>query len=251
MKKNLLSIILVGLLCFPIFLMAGGSVHAVSNEENQADYFFEETKKGFILRCEQIEDDKVVYYDETHENNVTYTKKYIKDNDELLLLEEFTTTINSEENGSIAAIIYNVSDNTSSTYIVSEEEDFSKPNQDFIQLLSQKRHPLASDYVLRTRKSGHLGFSSLSKAAIIGVISTLITGGNVKAGALAAVATFVLNGGYRHLYYSREHYIAYGSKAGRPLWKRIVRLYYDKNRTNQLPGTKGTIYIDSDILTRR
>jgi len=236
-KNKILSI----LLAFTI-LLTNFSLTAYAIDDNyNTSYFFEETNNGFILRYEQVEDNKIVYYDEEVKGNVLNTKKYNKDDGELKFLEEFNTIIEQKDNGTIIATTQNITKNTVETLVIGTEDESN------IQLRSRTYHPFHSDYYLSHASTGHLGLSNLTMAGITFAVGNFITGGSLVMGTLAGIVTGVMAGGWSNLYYRTETYAPEGTGPGRPLWKKIVKYYYDVNRTNQAGST---LYYDADILTK-
>lgn len=109
-------------------------------------------------------------------------------------------------------------------------------------------HPHDRTYRLKHSSTGHLGMQRLTKAAIAGVIGSVLTGGNIVRGSISAIATFVYNGGYSNLYYRQEtYYPTYNTGKGKPTWRKMTRYFYDKNRTKQCGDT---IYTQSTILLK-
>lgn len=244
-KNRILSLLLTLALLLTSFSLTVYADTDIDDNHND-NYVFTETDNGFILEYEQLEDNEVIYYVEEAKDNLINTKKYIKDNGELEFLEEINTTIEYEDDGSIIATIENIQKNTTETQVIGSVSIKSESN--IVTSSSSKEwHPLHSDYYRVTRITGHLGIANLTKAAAIGAVVGVVSGGSIVSGSAASVVTFVMNGGWSNLYYEDTTYYPYGNGPGRPLWKAIVKHYYDRNRTNQAGDT---LYYDADILTK-
>lgn len=233
------------LLAFALFFTNFNFIAYGIDSSYESNYFFKETNNGFILRYEQVENNRTIYYDEEVKGNIINTKKYNKDNGDLKLLEEFNTIIDHENNGTTVATIENITLNTVETRVIGTET-ISNVRAD-ASTSGRVYHPLHSDYYRSMATSGHLGLTNLTKAAITFAIGTVITGGTLVAGSVAGIVTGVMSGGWSNLYYRNESYAPEGKGPGRPLWRRIVRYYYDRDQTNQAGGN---LYYDADILTK-
>lgn len=210
----------------------------VTNIESSAvsNYNLVETSNGFILDYEIVENGTTVYYHEEVENNKITTNKYIKDNGEFKLIEELITTLKTEktDNGSeiMKAEINNVTNNTITNEVISENTtDENTTNEKAIEY-----HPTDKGYFFTVGHSGHSGFSALTRAAVTAIIAATVGGTNAKGAAVTAIVTLVLNGKVSNLYYTTKTYKPINPK-GNPAWKKVVKYYYDKNRTRQCGST--------------
>jgi hypothetical protein len=222
---------------------------AFANTEN-INYTYIETDNGFVLTYDIIENGSKVHYVEKVDGDVVNTKKYTLNGNEMILFEELNTIINEKSNGEITGTIINLSKNTSTTEVIKQPtlHKQSENNMlEFSRMSRKKWHPDYDDYYLGKTISSSLNFKKFTKAAVIAVVTTLITKGNVGAGIIAGVVALVLDSGISNLYYEEETYYPYGSGAGRPIWKKITTLYYDRNLTNQFGNS---LYIDADLLTK-
>lgn len=228
------------------FVFADNSEYMVTETNG---YRITEKNNDFTMEYDQIENGRTVHYFEETNGNVINTKKFYNNNSRLELFEEINTTIESKINGSIIATVSNITNNTVKIQVVREPNIVNyKSNVFALSTRSSKEwHPLASDYYKTTSSTGHLGVANLTNAAMTWLITTIITKGNIVLGTIAGVVSAVKDGGWSNLYYEKKHYGAYGSGAGRVLWKEIVKYYYDVERTNQAGNT---IYVDSDLLTK-
>lgn len=210
----------------------------VTNIESSAvnNYNFIETSNGFILDYEIVENEKTVYYHEEFENNKITTSKYIKDNGEFKLIEELITTLKTEKTDNeteiMKAEINNITNNTITNEVIMENTiDENTINEKAVQY-----HPTDKNYFFVTGHSGHSGFSSLTRAAVIAALAATVGGASAKGAAVSAIATLILDGKVSNLYYTTKTYKPINGK-GKPTWKKVVKYYYDKNRTRQCGPT--------------
>ncbi len=243
LKKHLSMMLVVTLL----IVNANMATFAGSNLNNSLVFY--ETNNGFVMQYEKNEDGQTYYYDEKVVNDIVYTKKYKKNDGKLNFVEELQTSFDKKSNGSVVAVIDNRTTNVVQSHVVIEEEISLVERSSGMMLMaaSKEWHPKDDEYYKVTRSTGHKGLSNLTTAAVTFALGTVITGGNLVSGGLAGIATAVVNGGWSNLYYENTTYYPYGSGAGRPLWKKIVKYYYDRDRTNQCGDT---LYYEADILTK-
>lgn len=243
MKKKVISLALATLMVVTNFSALS---YADSEVKDIKNYKLKETSDGFTLEYEEEENGKKVYYVEVAKGNVVETKKYIKNNEKPILIEELSTTIKYEDgvDSNLVAEVRNITENTLKTEVVMSESEDENNN---IMSRARKKHPRHSNYYYSFGSTGHLGLSALTRGAITFALGTVITGGKFVFGAIAGVVTSVMDGKYRNLYYKVETYYPTGPSKGQPLWKKIVRHYYDKNRTKQCGSS---LYYDSDVLCK-
>lgn len=245
-KRKFLSMFLAVLMILVSFSSAIYAADSSTYTFNEKTPFLE-TENGAILNYKEIENNKTVFYVEKLEDNFVNTKKYHKNkNGNLKLVEEINSTINFKNDGSISVKEENLTKGTVEVKIVKKASDNS------LSSLKSTRgktwHPLHDDYYRVTRRTGHLGFDTLTKAVILGVIGGLISGGRVVKGTLATVTVAILDGKIRNCYFEEETYYPYGSgHKGDPLWRKIIKYYRNSNLTNKIGNT---IYVDSDAACK-
>lgn len=242
----------IGILFLAITLFTIGCnfiVFADVINDIEREALFLETKDGFIMQYVVEENSDTFYYDEKYDDGLITTLKYMKTSRGYEFVEEIQTVISQNFNGEWIATINNLTNKTILIETVSEGKNRHFIEQNYIAPSAYNYiwHPLHSDYYRVTAVSGHLGVKNLTQAAIVALISTAISGGSLKLGTIAGIATGVLSGGWSNLFYTEEHYYPYGPSIGKPIWKRIYKYYYDVNRSNQCGDT---LYTDADILSQ-
>lgn len=247
-NKKIISILLIATITGTIlFSLQENKVFATENQLVKNPNF-NETITGFTMEYDLIEDGNKIHYIEESINGIITTKKYINENENLKLIEELNTKLNTEtdEYGNIIRLTAEIHNITQKT--INYETIIDITNENNIQPRSIRVHPHDKTYRFIHGSTGHVGFNKLTQAAVVGAITTVITGGTGGAGAIAGIATLVMNGGYSNLYYKQETYYATASTPkGKPTWKKITKFYYDKNRTKQCGNT---VYTDSTILKK-
>lgn len=247
-NKKIISILLVATITGTTLLSVQENKVFATENQLVENLNFNETITGFTMEYDLIEDGSKIHYIEESINGIITTKKYINENENLKLIEELNTKLNTEtdEYGNIiklTAEIYNITQKT-----VNYETIIDITNKNNIQPRAIRVHPHNKTYRFAHGSTGHVGFNRLTHAAITGAITTVVTGGTGGAGAIAGIATLVMNGGYSNLYYKQETYYATAATGkNKPTWKRITKFYYDRNRTKQCGNT---VYRDSTILTK-
>lgn len=239
-NKKIVSVILVFMMCMLPFNQVIYA-HSVSDIDT-SNVDIKETDTTTFLKYKEIENGKMYTYDETIIGTHVHTKKYNQD----ILIDEFDSYINKDSNGNIHVQVIKDGKLINSVEVTKtiRNEDHNI-NTLAIVPSNRKHHPDDKEYVFTGSSSGHLGFKNLTRAVIIGALTTLLTGGNVKGGSVAGAATLIANGGYRNVYYTEETYYPYGTDMkGRPLWKKIFKLYSgnDKNHLIEIIKT------DSDLV---
>lgn len=245
-KEKILSVLLITT-TLGTSLISIPTQNVLAKEKND---IATEIDNGFLMEYTSVENGTNIYYKERFENGVTYTKKYISEDGELKLIEELITKFNPQFDNmgniiKLTAEIHNISNNT-----VINETVFETNNQESVlrsrRAAPKRVYPLDRTYIFNHSSTGHLGFSRLTKAAVAGAITTVITGGTLLAGSIAGIATLIVDGGYSNLYYEQQtFYPTKASGRGKPIWKEMTRYYYDVNRKNQCGDT---IYTSSTIL---
>ena len=219
---------------------------ANKNFSIESNYNFTETNNGFTLDYEMVENERNIYYHERFEDNKVYTSKYIKENGEFKLIEELITTFKLEKNNNgtelLKAEINNITKNTIINEVIMEDT----VNEGVRKKRAVRYHPTDKNYFFVVGHGGHVGFSTLTKAAVIGALSAAIGGGGIKTGAISSVATIVLNGNLSNLYYTTETYKPIKGK-GKPVWKKVTKYYYDKKKTRQCGPT---VYTSSSVYNK-
>ena len=220
----------------------------IKNFTNNCTAFaLKETSNGIILEYQQIENDMNVYFYEEVENNIVYTKKYIDENGKLKLIEELTTTLKTEKNSDgseiVKAEINNITNNTTIENVVID----ASIDQDTLEPRAIEYHPTDKNYFFTTGISSNALFSALTKAAVVGILTTCIGGGitvnKTATSVLSSIATLVVNGNLSNLYYTTKNYKPIKA-AGQPVLKKVTTYYYDKKRTKQC-GNR--VYTSSSI----
>lgn len=196
----------------------------------------------------KIENGEILFYEETLSNNNIYTKIF-KNN---ILIDEFNTTIIVSNSGKISAEIMNVKSFLTEVISIGQLNGDSLPESMGTYAIvppNRTRHPLDMEYYLAYGTGGHLGVRNLTLAAIVGVIAAVGTGGNIIAGSATAVGILILEGGYRDVWYDMDSFHPYGTDMiGRPIWKKVQKLYSGNDRRRQIGAT---LYYDSDLTVVR
>lgn len=221
---------------------------------NVSDSKLIETEKGFKLSYEQIEDGRCVYYDEELVDNIVYTKKYEKNNNgDLTLIGELTTTIVVEEKDTKVSGYVTINDITNGN-VTTEifEDNIENSVQPKLEpgTSGSKTHPTDKTYTFNHASTGHKGIDNMTKAAVAGVVATIITGGRIVAGAAASVATAFISGGWSNLYYYKATYYPnprLGKTKGKPIWKSVTNFYANSKRTQRVGPV---CYTEATVLSK-
>lgn len=231
-------------LFFVIFAMSFTQIiYANSIEDvNISNVDIKETNNSIFFKYKEIENGKIYVYEETLTGTHVHTKKYDKD----ILIDEFDSYINKDRDGNINVEV--VKDGKIIDFVEVTKNVRNRGHNISTRAIvpsDRKHHPDDREYVFMGSSSGHLGFRNLTRAAIMGALSTLFTGGNIVGGSLAGITTLVFSGGYRNVYYTEESYHPYGTDMkGRPIWKKIIKLYSGNDRSHLIDVIK----VDADLV---
>lgn len=218
------------------------------NNDRVIDLEIKEFNNTVEFNYKKIEDGKTVLYEETLSNNNINTKKFINN----ILIDEFDSIIITDDIGEISVEINNVRNN--STEVIKINQDYEEVMYGSIGTYAivpsnRTRHPTDNEYYLSHGSTGHLGVEKLTVAAIVGVITTIGSGGSLVVGAVSAMAVLIVDGGFKNVYYEENTYYPYGTDMiGRPLWKRVQKVYSGNDKSRQIGST---LYYDSDLTVVR
>lgn len=196
-----------------------------------------------VFNYEQEENGKIYRYEEILSGNHVHTKKYEKDK----LINEFDSYIKVDQSKNISVKVVN--EKMGTTEIIEVTKDMRSENEDIgvraVVPNGRKHHPYDNEYYFNGSSSGHLGFRNLTRAVIVGALSSLVSKGNIIIGSIGAAATLIAEKGFRNVYYTEESYYPYGmDMKGRPIWKKITYLYAGNDRSHLIE----TIYTDADLV---
>ena len=239
-NKKIVSLLLVFMICMMPFNQV---IYAHSLKDTDiSNVDIKETDTTTFLKYKEFENGRIYTYDETIIGNHVHTKKYNKD----ILIDEFDSYINKDSNGNVHVQV--VKDGK---LINSVDVTKTIRNKDYnintlaIVPSNRKHHPNDKEYVFTGSSSGHLGFKNLTKAAIMGALTALITGSYVAGGSVAGVATLIADEEIRNVYYTEETYHPYGTDMkGKPLWKKIIKLYSGNDKNHLID----VIMTNSDLV---
>lgn len=217
------------------------------------DVIYETTENGFILEYMQFENEQNIYYKEECRNDVIYTDKFLESDGELILIEQLVTVLKNESDN-IVATITNLSNGSKITETIISNENILNEDKLTANTINSASihspHPRDYRYMKVLGTSGHVGWSNVTRAAIVGAISSKALGGPIIVGGLVGVATEIINNGWSSLYYQKDTYYPNHkyNVVGLPISKTITYFYRDRNRTSEIRNSP--IYSESNILVK-
>lgn len=238
-KSKIFSFVLTLVILFSSF----NSFTYAENIDKIIDLEVRESANLIEFKYKQLENGEMYFYEEILTNNHIHTKKYKNDT----LVDEFDSFINVDKLGRMSVKIINAKSGSTQIIEVTQDVDVASDliNPKAVVPPNRTSHPRDNEYYLSHSHNGHMGIDTLTYAAVYAALGRLFTGGHPGGGAIAAATKIIIDGGFRNVWYTTETYHPYGmDMKGRPLWKKIKKLYSGNDRTNLIE----TMYYDSDLV---